>query len=237
MIAIPSLELRDRHCVQPAGGDPAPDCEYADDPVTVARRWAAAGFACLHVVDHDAASGHGDNRDLVRDLLRQVAMPMQVAAGVHEEEVIASFLEDGADQVIVGKRGIEDPSWLMEQATLVPGRLILAVDLRDGLVAARGWAARSSLRLDDVLAALASAPLAGLLLTAVRRDGKSEETDLPCIEEAALASPWPLIVAGSAGELQELRNLEDRGVSAVVLGTSLFSAALDVRVVAEEFAA
>jgi phosphoribosylformimino-5-aminoimidazole carboxamide ribotide isomerase len=237
MLAIPAIDLRDRHCVQLVGGDYHAESVRLDDPVAVARRWAAAGFSRLHVVDLDAATGRGDNRDLVRDLLRQVTLPIQVGGGVRDEEMLSSLFEDGADQVIVGTRGIEDPSWLLEQASLAPGRIILAADVRDGMVVAKGWTARTTLRLADVLSDLADAPLAGLLVTAVHKEGKMEGTDLPLIEEAVQTSPWPVIASGGVGTLQDLRNLEDRGVAAVVLGMSLYTEALDARVVAEEFAA
>lgn len=237
MLAIPAIDLRDRHCVQLVGGDYAAESVRLDDPVAVARRWAAAGFSRLHVVDLDAATGRGDNRDLVRDLLRQVTLPIQVGGGVRDEAALASLLDDGAEQVIVGTRGIEDPSWLLEQAALAPGRLILAADVRDRMIVSKGWTAGTRLQLADLIADVADAPLAGLLVTAVHKEGKMEGTDLSLVEEAVGSSPWPVIASGGIGSMQDLRNLEDRGVAAVVLGMSLYTEALDARVVAEEFAA
>lgn len=237
MLAIPAIDLRDRHCVQLVGGDYQDESVRLDDPVAVARRWAAAGFSRLHVVDLDAATGRGDNRDLVRDILRQVTLPTQVGGGVRDEETLFALLDDGADQVIIGTRGIEDPAWMLEQAAHAPGRLILAADVRDRAVVAKGWTARTALSLADVIAELAAAPLAGLLATAVHKEGRMEGTDLPLIEDAVQSSPWPVIASGGVGSMQDLRNLEDRGVSAVVLGMSLYTDALDARVVAEEFGA
>ncbi len=237
MLAIPAIDLRDRHCVQLVGGDYSDESVRLDDPVAVARRWVAAGFSRLHVVDLDAATGRGDNRDLVRDILRQITVPVQVGGGVRDDDAIAALLAEGADQVIVGTRGIEDPSWLLEQAALAPGRIILAADVRDRSVVSKGWTSRTALSLLDVITEVEDAPLAGLLVTAVHKEGKMEGTDLPLIEEAVRTSPWPVIASGGVGALQDLRNLEDRGVAAVVLGMSLYTEALDARVVAEEFAA
>lgn len=237
MLAIPAIDLRDRHCVQLVGGDYQDESVRLDDPVAVARRWAAAGFSRLHVVDLDAATGRGDNRDLVRDLLRQVTLPMQVGGGVRDEEALFAWLAEGAEHVIIGTRGVEDPSWLAEQAALAPGRLILAADVRDRAVVAKGWRERTRLTLEDVVAELADAPLAGLLVTAVHKEGTMGGTDLPLIEAAVQCSPWPVLAAGGVGSLQDLRNLEDRGVAAVVLGMSLYTETLDARLVAEEFSA
>jgi phosphoribosylformimino-5-aminoimidazole carboxamide ribotide isomerase len=139
--------------------------------------------------------------------------------------------------VIVGTRGIEDPAWLREQATLAPGRLILAADVRDRAVVAKGWATSTNLQLADILSELEDVPLAALLVTAVHKEGKLEGTDLPLIEEAVRSAAWPVIAAGGVGSMQDLRNLEDRGVAAAVIGMGLYTDALDARVVAEEFAA
>lgn len=237
MLAIPAIDLRDRHCVQLVGGDYAAESVRLDDPVAVARRWAAAGFTRLHIVDLDAATGRGDNRDLVRDILRQSTLPAQVGGGVRDEGTILSLLDDGAEHVVVGTRGIEDPAWLLEQAERAPGRIVLAADVRDRAVVTKGWTARSRFTLADLLAEVEEAPLAGLLVTAVHKEGKLQGTDLPLIEEAVDRSPWPVIASGGVGTMQDLRNLEDRDVAAVVLGMALYTEAIDARVVAEEFAA
>jgi phosphoribosylformimino-5-aminoimidazole carboxamide ribotide isomerase len=235
MLAIPAIDLRDRHCVQLVGGDYNAESIRLDDPVAVARRWAAAGFSRLHVVDLDAATGRGDNRDLVRDLLRDAPLPIQVGGGVRALEAMSSLFDDGADQVIVGTRGIEDPEWLGEQATLFPGRIILAADVRDKQIVSKGWSTRTKLRLADLLSELEGVPLAGLLVTAVHKEGKMQGTDLPLIEEAVRLSAWPVIASGGVGSVQDLRSLEDRDVAAVVLGMALYTGAIDPTVVAEEF--
>jgi len=236
MLAIPALDLRDRHCVQLVGGDYNAESVRLDDPVAVARRWAAAGFSRLHVVDLDAATGRGDNRELVRDLLRDAALPIQVGGGVRDDDALGALFDDGADRVIVGTRGIEDPAWLAEQAERFPGRIILAADVRDKQIVSKGWSKRTRLGLADLLSELEGVALAGMLVTAVHKEGKMEGTDLPLIEEAVRLSDWPVIASGGIGSMQDLRNLEDRGVSAVVLGMALYTDAIDARAVAEEFA-
>lgn len=235
MLAIPAIDLRDRHCVQLVGGDYNAESVRLDDPVAVARRWAAAGFARLHVVDLDAATGRGDNRDIVRELLRDVTLPIQVGGGVRADDAVSTLFDDGADQVIVGTRGIEDPAWLVEQAALFPGRIVLAADVRDKQIVSKGWSTRTRLRLADLLSELDGVPLAGLLVTAVHKEGKMRGTDLPLIEEAVRLSAWPVIASGGVGSMQDLRNLEDRDVAAVVLGMALYTGAIDPSVVSEEF--
>ncbi|MFN0100032.1 MAG: HisA/HisF-related TIM barrel protein [Gemmatimonadaceae bacterium] len=236
MLAIPAIDLRDRHCVQLVGGDYDAEAVRLEDPVAVARRWVAVGFSRLHVVDLDAATGRGDNRDLVRDLLRDSTVPLQVGGGVRDESALDDLFDDGAASVVVGTRGIEDPTWLAEHAARWPGRIVLAADVRDKNVVAKGWTSRTTRRVEDVIDDLAALPLAGLLITAVHKEGKMAGPDLPLVEGAVDRAPWPVIASGGIASMQDLRNLEARGAWGAVLGMALYTGALEARLVAEEFA-
>lgn len=237
MLAIPAIDLRDGRCVQLVGGDYAKEAVRLDDPLEVARRWVAAGFPRLHVVDLDAATGRGRNRELIRELLLQSTVPAQVGGGVRDEEAIDALLDDGAEQVVIGTRGVEDVRWLEEQADRVPGKLVLAADVRGRTVVTRGWAKETARDVLDLIQELRDLPLAGLLVTAVQQEGKMQGTDLALMADVKDVSPWPVIASGGVGSMNDLRALEDRGVDAVVLGMALYTDALDPRVVAEEFGA
>ena len=161
MLAIPAIDLRDGRCVQLVGGDYAKEAVRLDDPLEVARRWVTAGFSKLHIVDLDAATGRGRNRDLIRELLLQSTVPAQVGGGVRDEEAIDALLEDGAEHVVIGTRGVEDVRWLEEQAERVPGKLVLAADVRGRTVVTRGWAKETARDVIDLIPELRDLPLAG----------------------------------------------------------------------------
>lgn len=236
MLAIPAIDLRDGHCVQLVGGDYAKEAVRLGDPVRIAQRWVAAGFSRLHLVDLDAATGRGSNRELLREIITRAGVPAQVGGGVRDGEAIRTLLEDGADRVVVGTRGVEDPEWLARQAEAAPGRIVLAADVKERTVVTRGWAKETKREIVEFIRELEDLPLAGLLVTAVHKEGKMQGTDLALMADVVDAAPWPVIASGGVGSLQDLRSLEDRGVAAVVLGMALYTEALDARIVAEEFA-
>lgn len=237
MLAIPALDLREGCCVQLVEGDYERESIRLDDPLEVARRWEAAGFSRLHVVDLDGATGRGDNRGMIRELLRTATVPLQVGGGVRDEDSILSMLAGGVDAVVVGTRGVEDPAWLSAQARLHPDRVILAADVRGRRVVTRGWSATTSRDIVDVVSGLRDVPLRALLVTAVHMEGLMQGVDLPLMEAVVDAAPCPVIASGGVSGLADLRRLRDCGVSAVVLGMALYSGTLDPRAVAEEFAA
>jgi phosphoribosylformimino-5-aminoimidazole carboxamide ribotide isomerase len=212
MLAIPAVDLREGHVVQLVGGDYAKESVRLDDPRDVARRWAQAGFTRTHVVDLDAATGRGSNHQIVRDLL-----------------------DDGADWIVIGTKGLEEQEWLDEVSHAHPGRIILAADVRERRVLTRGWAQELPRNIIDVVEDLAHLPLGGLLVTAVHREGLLQGTDLPLMEDVADASAWPVFASGGVTTMHDLRALEERGLAGAVLGMALYTGTLDPRIVAEEF--
>ncbi len=243
MIAIPAVDLRAGRCVQLVGGDYAQERVRLDDPVEVAREWVRTGFARLHVVDLDAATGRGSNRALIGELLREVAretggaVPVQVGGGVREGDDIAALLDEGAAAVVVGTRAVEDEAWRETMALRYPGQLVLAADVRGRQVVTRGWSSTSALDVGDLVRDCAGLPLAALLVTAVQLEGRMEGTDLPLMEEIAEQATVPLLASGGVASADDLRALAHRGVAGAVLGMALYTGALDARHTAEEFGA
>jgi len=235
MLAIPAVDLREGHVVQLVGGDYAKESVRLDDPRDVARRWAEAGFTRTHVVDLDAATGRGSNREVVRELLADDTAAMQVGGGIRSTERIVELLDDGADWIVIGTKGLEEPEWLDEVSHAHPGRIILAADVRERRVLTRGWAQELARNITDVIEELAHLPLGGLLVTAVHREGLLQGTDLPLMEDVAEVSAWPVFASGGVTTMQDLRALEERGIAGAVLGMALYTGTLDPRIVAEEF--
>lgn len=237
MLAIPAIDLREGCVVQLVGGDFDKEKIRIGDPRDVARRWAGYGFGRLHVVDLDAATGRGTNRPVVRDLLADSAIPVQVGGGVRTTEAIESLVSDGAAYVVVGTRGVDDPDWLREVADANPGVIVLAADVRDRRIVTHGWTRELPRNILDLIDDLSGVALGGLLVTAVHREGQMAGTDLPLMEDVAEASDWPVFASGGIASMRDLRALEDRGLAGAVLGMALYTGALDPRTVAEEFAA
>jgi phosphoribosylformimino-5-aminoimidazole carboxamide ribotide isomerase len=235
VIAIPAVDLRDGACVQLVGGSFAQEKIRLDNPVEVARSWEHYGFQRLHVVDLDAATGRGTNLPIVRALLTDCSVPLQVGGGVRSEELVEELLEAGATSVIVGTRALEESEWIAELAARHPGEIIVACDVRERRVTTRGWMHTLPLDILDVVDELNSLPLAGLLVTAVHREGRLQGTDLPLMEDVAEASNFPVFASGGITTMDDLRALEHRGLAGVVLGMALYTGALDPVVVAGEF--
>jgi phosphoribosylformimino-5-aminoimidazole carboxamide ribotide isomerase len=237
MIAIPAVDLRDGACVQLVGGSFEAERIRISDPVRVARNWAEIGFKRLHLVDLDAATGRGSNREVVRRILSEFPGPVQVGGGVRSEEDVKRLLDEGASFVIVGTRAIEDPAWLANSAGRYPGKLIVAADVRDRRIVTHGWQQTADYDVQEFVRGLSPLPLAGVLVTAVHREGQLRGTDLPLIEAVTAASQVPVFASGGISSLEDLRHLAERKVYGAILGMAIYTNTIDPRTLASEFGA
>jgi phosphoribosylformimino-5-aminoimidazole carboxamide ribotide isomerase len=236
MIAIPAIDLREGACVQLVGGAYDAERVRLPDPLAALEQWRSLGFTTFHVVDLDAATGRGSNAGLVTQLLSVPGLTLTVGGGVRSEEHAERLLAQGAARVVVGTRAVEDAAWLEDVADRFPNKLIVAADVKGREVVTRGWAAGSARDIGDVLTALEPLPIAGLLVTAVHKEGQMEGVDLALMEEVVRRSRHRLYASGGVTTLGDLRALDRVGAYGAVVGMALYTGRLDARAVAQEFA-
>jgi len=235
MIAIPAVDLRDGACVQLVGGEYDAERIRLPDPVAVALDWEQKGFQALHIVDLDAATGRGNNRRIIERLLDRTDLTVQVGGGVRDRDDIQWLLDAGATYVVVGTRALEDEDWLSEMADDFPEQLIVAADVRERKIVTHGWTKTLHLDIDEAMDRLSALPLAGVLVTAVHKEGLMGGADLALMEDVVDSTDLAVIASGGIATEADLRLLADRGVAAAVLGMALYTGALDARAIAGEF--
>jgi len=237
MQVIPAIDLRDGACVQLVGGSYSAERIRLADPVGVAAAWADAGFKRLHVVDLDAATGRGDNRETVKQILASNTVSLQCGGGVRELESIEELFAAGASEVVLGTKAVEDRDWLEKAAGLYPNRLIVAADARGRNVATRGWTDTVSVDVATFVKELNRLPLAAIIVTAIDFEGRMRGADVALMRELAAVSGLRLQASGGVGTLRDLRDLAAAGVSATIVGMALYTGALETSALIEEFSA
>lgn len=235
-----AIDLREGRAVRLVQGDFERERRFGD-PLELAARYVAEGATHLHVVDLDAArSGRAANRDLVRAIVAEAPVPVQVGGGVRAEHDVAELVGFGADRVVMGTTALAEPDVALRCAARFPGRLALGLDYRrraDGVleVAAAGWEQASGSALGEVLARFADEPLGAVVVTAIDRDGTGEGPDLDGLIEVLDGCEHPVIASGGVatlGDLEALRSLRSplrgRSPAGVVVGTALVDGRLEV---------
>ncbi len=237
MNVIPAVDLRGGRCVQLVGGSYDREMVSLDDPVAVAKRWADEGFTMLHVVDLDAATGRGSNAETVERIIETLGTPVQVGGGIRTAEQVQKLLEIGAARVVVGTRAIEDRQWLQQISAANPGRVVVAMDVRDKSVVTHGWQQSRENDITAEIIALSDIPIAGLLVTAVHREGQMRGPDVSLIREVAKLSSSPIQASGGIRSVADLHDLQEAGASSAIVGMALYTGALSAAELNEVFIA
>lgn len=222
--AVPAIDLLGGRVVRLRQGRYDRATVYSDDPVAVAERLSAAGATRLHVVDLDAARDGLRPPEHGRILARIAALPgvrLQLGGGIRSEADVAAALETGAWRVIVGTLAAEDPATAGRLARET-GRVVAAVDCRDGSVRVRGWEADSGADPRELVRRLVEAGVRDVAVTAIDRDGTGAGPDVGLIGRLRPEVPGELIAAGGVYAPADVTAAVGAGADAVVVGRALY---------------
>ncbi len=219
------VNILDGRAVRLPRGDLSHAIALDADPVERARGWVAKGADLLHIVDLDAAA-HGDyrNRELIREIIAAVDVPVQVGGGVRSPKEVTRLLDAGAWRVNMGTAAIVDQVLLWDLCRDHPGRIVVSLDVRpDEEIAIRGWTANSGVYLEEALIDLSSAGAGGFMIAEVGRDALVEAPNFEALRLALSIVDEPVVAAGGVrdlGDLRELMRLSANGKSlaGVVVG-------------------
>jgi phosphoribosylformimino-5-aminoimidazole carboxamide ribotide isomerase len=225
----PAIDLKGGACVRLKRGEMSEATVYADDPAAQARAWQEAGFAWLHVVDLDGAfAGQSRNGEAVRAILGAVAVPVQLGGGIRDMAAIEAWLAAGISRVILGSAAAKDPALTRAACRAFPGRIVLGLDARDGMVATEGWSETGSLAALDLARAYEDAGAAAIIFTDIARDGMLAGLNLAATEALARAVPIPVIASGGVASVEDVRAVRasGAGIEGVILGRALYDGRL-----------
>lgn len=231
MILYPAIDLRRGRVVRLTEGSFEAEKAYHDDPVAVAREFAAAGSTWLHLVDLDGAKDPAQRQTaLIERVVAGCGLKVQSGGGIREEAQVAALLAAGVTRVIVGSLAVKEPqlvgSWLEKYG---PEKIVLALDVRlqagTGIpqVAIAGWRADSGLALHDVLAGFVARGLRHMLCTDISRDGKLTGPNFALY--ADLRRDFPALqvqASGGVSSLADLHQLRAEGASGAIVGRALY---------------
>ncbi len=227
-LVIPALDLKGQKCVQLVGGDPKKKLIEEDDPLKIAKRWEDSQAKRLHLIDLDGAiEGKRKNESIVRDIVKEIGVPVQFGGGLRTVEDAKSFLDMGIEKIILGTMALQNPGALGRLSEEYgPDRLIVALDSRGGIVTIKGWALDTGKRASEIAGAFE--PYAGeVLFTTLDVEGTTGGIDEEIIKEITGATKMDVIVSGGITTVEDVKKARDLGAAGVVIGSALYTGKLD----------
>jgi phosphoribosylformimino-5-aminoimidazole carboxamide ribotide isomerase len=229
----PAIDLKDGACVRLKRGEMDQATIYADDPGAQAAAWEAMGFAWVHVVDLNGAfAGKPVNAEAVRAILKAVKIPVQLGGGIRDLAGIEAWLNAGVTRVILGSATAKNPAMVRDACAKFPGRIVVGIDARGGMVATEGWAETSTLAATELAARLEDAGISAIIYTDIARDGMLSGLNLD--ETAALAArvTVPVIASGGVADIADIialkaASLTTQNLSGAIIGRALYDGRLN----------
>ena len=233
MLIIPAIDLKEGKCVRLEQGLMDKATVYSDDPATTARHWESQGAEILHVVDLDGAfAGVPKNLDAIKAIRAAIKIPIEVGGGIRDMATIKTLVSIGIDRIILGTAAIENPAFVQEACNAFPGKIIVGIDARDGMVAIKGWAEVTKVQAIDLAKQMQEHGVIAVIYTDIKRDGMLSGPNIEATQALARALHIPVIASGGVHTMKDIENLlviRYSGVSGVITGKAIYSGSLDLK--------
>ena len=204
---------------------------FNDDPGDQAGRFEAAGFSWLHLVDlNGAVEGEPVNAEAVEAVLGAVDLPVQLGGGIRDMATIEMWLGKGVRRVVLGTAALNDPELVRTACRRFPGRIVVGIDARDGMVATRGWTETSETPALDLALRFEDAGVAAIVFTDIARDGALGGVNMDATVDLAWALTTPVIASGGVADHDDLRAIyaeRASGIEGVICGRALYDGRID----------
>jgi len=232
VIVIPAIDLKDGKCVRLEQGLMERDTVFNDNPGAQARAWQDQGAELLHIVDLDGAfAGEPKNRQAIEAIVRAVSIPTQLGGGIRDMATIEAYLSLGISRVIIGTAAQRNPELVKEACEKFPGRIVVGIDAKDGMVAVQGWAEVTGITAVELAKKFEGFGVSAIIYTDISRDGMLQGPNVEATRQLAESINIPVIASGGLSTLQDIENLmtvESAGVTGVITGKAIYTGAIDL---------
>jgi phosphoribosylformimino-5-aminoimidazole carboxamide ribotide isomerase len=236
VLIIPAIDLKDGRCVRLQQGRMDSATVFSDDPVAMARHWAAEGAKRLHIVDlNGAIAGRPKNEKVIRDIIQAVGdkLPIELGGGIRDLDTIESYIDAGITWVVIGTAAVKNPGFLSDACYAFPGHIIAGLDAKDGKVAVEGWSKLTGHDVVDLAKKFEEYGVEALIYTDIGRDGMMNGVNIEATLKLAQAIKTPIIASGGLNGLGDVQaiceKLVPEGVIGTIAGRALYEGKLDLK--------
>ena len=235
MDLIPAIDIRGGKCVRLVQGDYARETVFSDDPVAMATQWVEQGAGRIHVVDLDAArEGRPVNDAVIRRIVAESGADVQVAGGVRDAAAIDRWADAGAARIVIGTLAVEQPAAVEAAARKHAGRIAVAIDVKGGRPAVKGWLESADASAEDLVRDLARRGVRHFIYTDISRDGLMQHLDYASLRRmlhvlAETDTPSTLIYYGGVTSIEDVIALNEYGLEGAIVGRALYDGRIDLR--------
>ena len=230
MYIYPAIDLYGGKAVRLFKGDYAQMTVYSDDPVSVARDFAAAGASHIHLVALEGAKiGRPANLSTIAKIVETTGLFVEVGGGIRDMETVDSYLSIGVSRVILGTAAVKDPDFLKEALAKYGEKIAVGVDLKDGFVAIKGWTETSDLKAEDFFIQMQNLGIKTIICTDISRDGAMKGTNRELYRDLSAKFDIDLIASGGVSSMEDVKALAEMKLHGAIIGKAYYIGAVDLK--------
>ncbi len=231
MILFPAIDIRNGQCVRLRQGSFQDILVYSDMPIKIAKQWEAAGASFIHIVDLDGALvGHSVNDEVIKNIVSEVKIPVQVGGGIRTIKDIENKLNLGVERVIIGTKAVVDPGFIREAvATFGSKQIVIGIDAKDGMVAIEGWEKVSNYHAVSLAIEMKKCGVKTIVYTDISKDGMLQGPNIEHTKELVDNTGLNIIASGGVSSLKDLEKLEEINVYGAIVGKALYEDRIDLK--------
>ena len=229
MLIIPAIDIIGGKCVRLEQGDYSKVKNYGRDPVEVAQKFKEKGIALLHIIDLEGAKeGKLKNFKKTIEIARKTGLDIQTGGGIRTFKDAEKVLNNGIKRVILGTSALKNPELVKKLIdTFGADRIVVSIDVKDGIVMVKGWVENSNLTLDEAIKSLKSTGLEILIFTDIKQDGTLKGINPENIKKV-LNKGFKVIVAGGVTDMEDVKKLEELGAYGCIIGKALYEGKIEL---------
>ena len=230
MIIFPAIDLKDGKCVRLYKGDFNKTTIFNLSPFNQALEFEKKGFTHLHLVDLDGAlKGRSKNKKIIIKIIKNTHLNVQLGGGIRTLKQISFWIKNGVSTVVVGTMAIQNPEVLKKACDLFPGQIAVAVDVRNNLLAMKGWVKQTKIKLMEFLKKFEDLGVSRIIYTDINRDGTKQGVDFTQLKKIINKVHIPLVVSGGISNLKNVKKLYEAKIfEGVIIGRAIYDKSISL---------
>lgn len=235
MKIFPAIDLYEGKAVRLLRGDYAQMTVYSSDPLSVARDFEKEGAEYIHLVDLEGAkNGTTPNLDVVARIVRETKLFVEIGGGIRDMKTVDAYLSVGVDRVILGTAAVENDAFLKEALCAYGERIAVGIDLRDGMVAVRGWTENSAYTSDAFFEKMADYGVKTVICTDISKDGAMQGTNRALYKDLSEKYQMDIVASGGVSSMDDICALRKMELYGAIIGRAYYTGAIALKEAIEE---
>ena len=229
MKIFPAIDLYEGQAVRLYKGDYQKMTVYAKNPLDLAQKFVQAGCKYLHMVDLEGAKDDNTaNQATIAALVKESGLFCQAGGGIRSFEVIDKYLSLGVNRLIIGTKAVEDPQFVKEATAKYGEKIAVGIDLKDGLVAIKGWRETAAFTADEFFALMSDYEVKCIICTDISKDGTLLGPNLQLYEHLQNEYAVNLIASGGVSSIADIRALAEMKLYGAIIGKAYYEGRVDL---------